>query len=76
MSWKDDIALKKGNSFGINEMNENVGDKFSLLEVQIVMEGCIQQDKMGGQEYETDIHMRLKHNGNLTLGLNMHLYEE
>ena len=35
MSWNDDIALKEGNSFGINEMNENVGDKFSLLHAQV-----------------------------------------
>ena len=67
MSCNDDIALKEGNSFGINKKNDNVGDKFSLLQVQLIMEGCIQQDKMGGQEYETDINMRLKHNWNLTL---------
>ena len=51
MFRNDDITLNKENSFGINKMNENVGDKFSLLQVQLIMEGCIQQDKMGGQEY-------------------------
>ena len=35
MSWNDDIALKEGNSFGINKKNENVGDKFSLLHAQV-----------------------------------------